>query len=163
MISLQLLCSCCYCCCCCCSLVCRTCTRPRRQPRFHQPALHKFTLTQRSRRRNEIITRNEIRIESHSIDKFIQEQEESSIFPVGRSSSSSSKHNLSTNPTDAENVEDEQAEPPASVLTRRRALVPPKIPPYNMDSSEEADHSSVDKETSTRFVIGINQTNGSTN
>jgi len=77
------------------------------------------------------------------------EQEESSIFPVGRSSSSSSKHNLSTNPTDAENVEDEQAEPPASVLTRRRALVPPKIPPYNMDSSEEADHSSVDKETST--------------
>jgi len=46
--------------------------------------------------------------------------------------------------------EEEQTEPPASVLTRRRALVPPKIPPYNVDSSEDAEQS-VDKETSTRY------------
>lgn len=46
-------------------------------------------------------------------------------------------------------ADDEETEPPASVLTRRRALVPPKIPPYNMDSSEDTEHSA-DKETSTR-------------
>ena len=73
---------------------------------------------------------------------------------MGRSGSTNngSKHAQAGGATGAENAEDEQAEPPASVLTRRRALVPPKIPPYNMDSSEEADHSSVDKETSTRSV-----------
>lgn len=48
-------------------------------------------------------------------------------------------------------VDEEQPEPPASVLTRRRALVPPKIPPYNIDSGEDTEQSA-DKETSTRSV-----------
>lgn len=89
--------------------------------------------------------------------KKIQERE---LFP-GQSRSGSCHHHPTEvsgtslggsiagcrRPTTA--ADEEQPEPPASVLTRRRALVPPKIPPYN-DSGEDTEQS-VDKETSTRY------------
>ncbi|KAI9556871.1 hypothetical protein GHT06_016663 [Daphnia sinensis] len=57
-------------------------------------------------------------------------------------------------------ADEEETEPPASVLTRRRALVPPKIPPYNMDSSEDTEHSA-DKETSTSCTENDGNCSGS--
>jgi len=47
--------------------------------------------------------------------------------------------------------DEEQAEPPASVLTRRRALVPAKLPPYSTDSCEDIELCGTDQgETSIR-------------
>ena len=75
------------------------------------------------------------------------------MFPGGlRRNESDVSHRAAAAAAAAAAEEEQQSEPPASVLTRRRALVPPKIPPYNMDSTEDGDQTSVDKETSTRFV-----------
>ena len=74
-----------------------------------------------------------------------QDHETSRLFPRSASSSAgctSSKSSCRDN-------DEEQSEPPASVLTRRQALVPPKIPPYNIDSSDETEPNA-DRETLSR-------------
>lgn len=100
----------------------------------------------------------------------LQAQESSTVFPsttptVSGPSSSPAATDVSNKKVTAKkgagvafcnhdqnaDCDEEQAEPPASVLTRRRALVPAKLPPYSTDSCEDIELCGTDQgETSIR-------------